>query len=195
MTPSEVLALCREKNVKVVDLRFMDFPGLWQHFSIPVSVLNEDSFEEGFGFDGSSIRGWKKISESDMIVVPEAGSALIDPFMAATTLVMICNIRDPITREDYARDPRNVAKKAENYMRSTGLADTCFFGPECEFFIFDDIRYDQTRPTPGTTSSTATRGAGTRVGRRAPTSATSRARRRVTSPFRRPTPSRTSGPR
>ena len=144
MTPSEVLALCREKNVKVVDLRFMDFPGLWQHFSVPVSVLTEDSFEDGCGFDGSSIRGWKSISESDMIVVPEPGTAMIDPFMQATTLVMICNVLDPITREDYVKDPRNVAKKAEHYMRSTGIADTAYIGPECEFFIFDDIRFDQT---------------------------------------------------
>ncbi|MHC4469398.1 MAG: type I glutamate--ammonia ligase [Planctomycetota bacterium] len=144
MTPSEVLALCREKNVQVVDLRFMDFPGLWQHFSVPISVLSEDSFEDGFGFDGSSMRGWKSISESDMIVVPEPETAMIDPFMQATTLVMICNVLDPITREDYVKDPRNVAKKAENYMRSTGLADTAYFGPECEFFIFDDIRFDQT---------------------------------------------------
>jgi glutamine synthetase len=144
MTPSEVLALCEEKDVRVVDLRFMDFPGLWQHFSVPVSVLTEDSFEDGFGFDGSSIRGWKNISESDMIVVPDPTTAMIDPFMQHTTLVMICNVLDPITREDYARDPRNVAKKAENYMRSTGIADTAYIGPECEFFIFDDIRYDQT---------------------------------------------------
>jgi glutamine synthetase len=144
MTPSEVLALCKEKNVQVVDLRFMDFPGLWQHFSIPVSVLDNDAFEDGFGFDGSSLRGWKNISESDMIVVPEPATAMIDPFMKATTLVMICNVLDPITREDYSRDPRNVAKKAENYLRSTGIADTAYIGPECEFFIFDDIRFDQT---------------------------------------------------
>ncbi len=144
MTPSEVLALCREKNVEVVDLRFMDFPGLWQHFSVPVSVLSESTFEDGFGFDGSSLRGWKSISESDMIVIPEPATAMIDPFMKATTLVMICNVLDPITREDYARDPRNVAKKAESYLRSTGIADIAYFGPEAEFFIFDDIRYDQT---------------------------------------------------
>jgi len=144
MTPSEVLALCNEKDVRVVDLRFMDFPGLWQHFSVPISVLSEQSFEDGFGFDGSSLRGWKNISESDMIVVPDPSTAMIDPFMKHSTLVMICNVLDPITREDYARDPRNVAKKAENYMRSTGIADTAYIGPECEFFIFDDIRYDQT---------------------------------------------------
>jgi glutamine synthetase len=144
VTPSEVLALCREKDVRVVDFRFMDFPGLWQHFSVPASVLTEESFEDGFGFDGSSLRGWKNISESDMIVVPDPATAMIDPFMQHPTLVMICNVLDPITKEDYARDPRNVAKKVENYVRSTGIADTIYIGPECEFFIFDDIRYDQT---------------------------------------------------
>ncbi len=143
MTPGEVLALCKEKNVKVVDLRFMDFPGLWQHFSVPVSALTEDSFRDGFGFDGSSIRGWKAINESDMIVMPDPATAFIDPFMEHTTLVMICNIQDPITKEDYPKDPRNVARKAENYMRSTGIADTAYFGPEAEFFVFDDVRFDQ----------------------------------------------------
>ena len=112
MTPSEVLALCKEKNVEVVDLRFMDFPGLWQHFSVPVSVLNEAAFEDGFGFDGSSLRGWKNISESDMIVIPEPATAMIDPFMKHTTLVMYCDIQDPITRERYSRDPRYIANKA-----------------------------------------------------------------------------------
>jgi glutamine synthetase len=144
MTPKEVLALCRERDVKAVDLRFMDFPGLWQHFSIPVSKLDEDVFTEGVGFDGSSIRGWQAINESDMPVVPDPGTAFIDPFAEHTTLVMICNIQDPITKEDYSRDPRNVARKAINYMKSTGVADTCFIGPELEFFIFDSIRADQT---------------------------------------------------
>ena len=144
MTPKEVLALCREKNVKAVDLRFMDFPGLWQHFTIPVGKLDEDVFEDGLGFDGSSIRGWQAINESDMLVVPQPETAMIDPFMELTTLSMICNIQDPITREDYSRDPRNVARKAVNYMKSTGVGDTCNIGPEGEFFIFDDIRFDQT---------------------------------------------------
>ncbi|GAB6164513.1 type I glutamate--ammonia ligase [Thermostilla marina] len=144
MTPKEVLALCREKGVKSVDLRFMDFPGVWQHFTIPVTALDEDTFENGLGFDGSSIRGWKKINESDMLVVPQPETAAIDPFAEIPTLMMICNIQDPITREDYSRDPRNVARKAVNYLKSTGIADTCYVGPECEFFIFDDIRYDQT---------------------------------------------------
>ena len=143
MTPKEVLALCREKDVKSVDLRFMDFPGLWQHFTIPVDKLDEDVFEEGLGFDGSSIRGWQRINESDMLVVPQPETAVIDPFATIKTLSMICNIQDPITREDYTRDPRNVARKAVNYLKSTGIADTCYVGPEAEFFIFDDIRFDQ----------------------------------------------------
>ncbi len=143
MTPREVLALCREKDVKSVDLRFMDFPGLWQHTTIPVSKLDEDLFDDGLGFDGSSIRGWQAINESDMLIVPQPDTAFLDPFTEIPTLVMICNVQDPITREDYSRDPRNVARKAVNYLRSTGIADTAFFGPEAEFFIFDDIRYDQ----------------------------------------------------
>jgi glutamine synthetase len=144
VTPREVLALCRERDVKAVDLRFMDFPGLWQHFTIPVGKLDEAVFEEGVGFDGSSIRGWQAINESDMLVVPDPTTAFIDPFMEQTTLVMICNIQDPITKEDYSRDPRNVARKAINYMKSTGIADTCYIGPELEFFVFDNIRCDQT---------------------------------------------------
>jgi glutamine synthetase len=140
--PKEVLALCREKDVKAVDLRFMDFPGIWQHFTIPVNKLSEDTFEDGLGFDGSSIRGWQAINESDMILVPQPDTAVLDPFTTLPTIAMICNIQDPITREDYSRDPRNVARKAVNYLKSTGMADTCFIGPEAEFFIFDDVRFD-----------------------------------------------------
>jgi len=143
VTPQEVLALCREKNVKAVDLRFMDFPGLWQHFTIPVTKLDETIFEDGIGFDGSSIRGWQAINESDMLVVPQPETAAIDPFCELPTLTMVCNIQDPITREDYTRDPRNIARKAVNYLKSTGIADTCYIGPEAEFFIFDDVRFDQ----------------------------------------------------
>ncbi|MHC2069941.1 type I glutamate--ammonia ligase [Bremerella sp. T1] len=148
MTPKEVLALCRENDVKAVDFRFMDFPGLWQHFTIPVSHLSEDTFEDGLGFDGSSIRGWQTINESDMLVVPQPDTAFVDPFTQLPTLVLICNIQDPITREDYSRDPRNVCRKAANYLKSTGIADTCFIGPEAEFFVFDDVRFDQ-RPQHG----------------------------------------------
>jgi glutamine synthetase len=148
VTPKEVLALCREKDVKAVDLRFMDFPGLWQHTTIPVRHLTEDVFEDGLGFDGSSIRGWQAINESDMLIVPQPETAFLDPFTQLATLVMICNIQDPITREDYSRDPRNVARKSVNYLKSTGIADTAYFGPEAEFFIFDDVRFDQ-RPQHG----------------------------------------------
>jgi glutamine synthetase len=143
VNPQEVLAVCREKDVKAVDFRFMDFPGLWQHFTIPVGLLSEDVFEEGLGFDGSSIRGWQTINESDMLVVPVAETAFVDPFTELPTLNMICNIQDPVTREDYSRDPRNVARKSVNYLKSTGIADTAYFGPEAEFFIFDDVRFDQ----------------------------------------------------
>jgi len=143
MKPREVLALCREKDVKSVDLRFIDFPGLWQHFTIPVGKLDENVFEDGLGFDGSSIRGWQAVNESDMILVPVPETAVLDPFTAIPTMSMICNIQDPITREDYSRDPRNVARKSVNYLKSTALADTCFIGPEAEFFVFDDVRFDQ----------------------------------------------------
>ncbi|QDT66085.1 type I glutamate--ammonia ligase [Calycomorphotria hydatis] len=141
MTPKEVLALCRECEIKAVDLRFMDFPGTQKHFTIPVKALTENSFEDGFGFDGSSMRGWQAINESDMLVVPQSDTAVVDPFFDRT-LAMTCNIQDPITREDYAKDPRNVARKAELYMRSTGIADVAMFGPEAEFFLFDDVRFD-----------------------------------------------------
>ncbi len=144
VTPREVLALCREKNVKAVDLRFVDLPGVWQHFTIPVDKLTEDVFEDGLGFDGSSIRGWQAINESDMLVVPQPDTAALDPFTALHTLSMTCNVLDPITHEDYSRDPRNVARKAVNYLKSTGIGDAAFMGPELEFFIFDDVRFDQT---------------------------------------------------
>jgi glutamine synthetase len=144
VTPRELLALIREKEVRAVDLRFMDFPGLWQHFTIPAAALEENVFEEGLGFDGSSIRGWQAINESDMLVLPVADTAFLDPFCRDRTLTILCNIQDPLTREDYTRDPRNVARKAVNYMRATGIADAAYFGPKIEFFVFDDVRYDQT---------------------------------------------------
>ncbi|MEK7842477.1 MAG: type I glutamate--ammonia ligase, partial [Deltaproteobacteria bacterium] len=144
MTPKEVLQFAKEKNAKMVDFKFLDFIGIWQHFSTPVSELNEEIFKEGLGFDGSSIRGWQPIHASDMLVVPDPVTAVMDPFMESPTLSLICNIVDPITREDYSRDPRNIAKKAEAYLKSPGIADTANFGPEPEFFILDDVRYDQT---------------------------------------------------
>lgn len=144
MTPKEVLATIREREVRAVDLRFMDFPGMWKHFTIPADTLEEFMFEDGLGFDASSIHGWQSINESDMLVLPVADTAFIDPFTRDVTLTMICNIQDPLTKEDYTRDPRNVARKAVNYMKSTGIADTAFVGPELEFFLFDDVRFDQT---------------------------------------------------
>ncbi|MEK6600017.1 MAG: type I glutamate--ammonia ligase [Deltaproteobacteria bacterium] len=144
MTPKEVLQFAKEKNAKMVDFKFLDFIGIWQHFSTPVSELNEEIFKEGLGFDGSSIRGWQPIHASDMLVVPDPVTAVMDPFMESPTLSLICNIVDPITREDYSRDPRNIAKKAEAFLKSTGIGDTAYFGPEPEFFILDDVRYDQT---------------------------------------------------
>ncbi|AKU93072.1 Glutamine synthetase type I [Vulgatibacter incomptus] len=138
----DVIALAREAKVTMIDLKFMDFVGIWQHFSIPVSELSEEIFEEGLGFDGSSIRGWAAIHASDMLVIPDVTTAVLDPFMKHPTLSLICNIFDPITKEAYSRDPRNIAMKAERYLQGTGIADTAYFGPEPEFFIFDEIRYD-----------------------------------------------------
>ncbi len=143
MTPKEVLAQIRQSEVTTVDLRFMDFPGVWQHFAIPADALTEETFEEGISFDGSSVVGWRAINEADLLVVPQSETALIDPFTARPTLSMICNIQDPITQQDYTRDPRNIARKAVSYMKSTGLADACRLAPELEFFVFDDVRFDQ----------------------------------------------------
>ncbi len=142
-TPKGVLDFIKKNDVKIVDLRFMDFPGLWQHCSYPISEFDESTFEEGLGFDGSSIRGWQAINESDMLLIPDPATAVLDPFTKEKTLIIIANIFDPLTRERYSRDPRNIAIKAEKHLISTGLADTAFFGPEAEFFIFDDIRFDQ----------------------------------------------------
>ena len=145
MTPKEVLAFAKEKGAKVVDIRFLDFPGVWQHFTVPMCELNESSFEDGFGFDGSSIRGWQPINASDMLVIPDPTTAKMDPFFEAPTLVLIGNIVDPVTRESYTRDPRYIAQKAEAYLKSTGIGDTAFIGPEAEFFIFDEIRFESSR--------------------------------------------------
>jgi len=132
----------KENGAQMVDFKFMDFVSTWQHFTVPISEFDEDTFEDGLGFDGSSIRGWQPIHASDMLIVPDPDTALMDPFTAIPTLSLICNIVDPITKENYSRDPRNVARKAEAYLKSTGLGDTAYFGPEAEFFIFDDVRFD-----------------------------------------------------
>ncbi len=142
MQPKDAIELGRKHNVVMVDLKFCDLLGQWQHTSVPFHRLTEDAFEDGFGFDGSSIRGWKAINESDMLLLPEAQTARMDPFMAQPTLSIICNIVDPITRQPYGRDPRYIARKAEAYLKSTNIADTVYCGPEAEFFIFDDVRYE-----------------------------------------------------
>ena len=145
MTPEQVLKMAEEKGAKVLDIRFLDFPGVWQHFTVPIRELSLSSFEEGFGFDGSSIRGWQPIHASDMLVVPDPNTAKIDPFYEVPTLVLIGNIVDPVTMESYSRDPRYIARKVEAYLKRTGIGDTAFIGPEAEFFIFDDIRFESLR--------------------------------------------------
>ena len=142
MKPSEVIALAKNENIEFVDFKFVDLLGIWQHFTIPIADFTTEIFEEGLGFDGSSIRGWAPIEASDMLVVPDPATALVDPFMDHPTLSLVCDVQDPITRATYDRDPRHVAKKAEAYLRSTGIGDVAYFGPEAEFFIFDDIRYE-----------------------------------------------------
>jgi len=143
MKPKEVLAFAKANKVEIIDLKFVDLPGLWQHFSISTSELNEDLFAHGIGFDGSSIRGFQAINESDMLLMPDPNTAMMDPFTELPTLSLICNIKDPITGQSYTRDPRYVAQKAEKYLLSTGIADTSYWGPEIEFYIFDNIRFDQ----------------------------------------------------
>ncbi len=142
----EVLDYIKKENIKMVDLRFMDLPGLSQHFTIPSDKLSEDDFTDGhsgLGFDGSSIRGWQSIHESDMLVKPDPKTAFVDPFMKEKTLVLFCNINDPASNKDYSKDPRIIAKKSEEFIKGKGIADTIYIGPEAEFFIFDDIRFDQ----------------------------------------------------
>jgi glutamine synthetase len=143
MTPRDVLKLAEQKKVLFVDLRFMDFPGLWQHTTCPINELTLESFDNGFGFDGSSIRGWQAINESDMLLFPVAETAKLDPFLMHPTLSIICDVRDPITKKEYSRDPRSIARKATTYLEKSKIADTAYFGPELEFFVFDHAWYDQ----------------------------------------------------
>ena len=143
MTSKEVLEIVKKNKVEIVDFKFVDVPGLWQHFSIPAVELTTDLFEDGIGFDGSSIRGFQAINESDMLLIPDPETAILDPFTEHVTLSLLCNIIDPLTRESYSRDPRYIAQKAEKYLKSTGLADTSYWGPEIEFFIFDSVRFGQ----------------------------------------------------
>jgi len=142
-SPAEVLDKARAAGVKVVDFRFVDLPGTWQHFSVPLSGLEEDVFTEGIGFDGSSIRGFQTIDESDMLLIPDPDSATVDPILQVPTLYLVCNVVDPVTRESYTRDPRYISQKAEDYLVRTGIADVSYWGPEAEFYIFNSIRFDQ----------------------------------------------------
>ena len=143
MQAKDVMALIKEKGIRAVDIRFIDLPGLWQHFTLSTKEFSEDAFEEGLGFDGSSIRGFQEIQESDMLLMPDPSTAFVDPFAEAATLVLIANVKDPVTGESYSRDPRYIAQKAESYLKSTGIGDTAYFGPEPEFFILDDVRFSQ----------------------------------------------------
>ena len=142
-SPGDVLNLIRDNEVQIVDLRFADLPGLMQHFSVPAHELTEESFDEGFGFDGSSIRGFQEIQESDMILVPDPGTAVVDPFRTHPTLILNCFVKDPVTGEPYTRDPRHVAAKAEKHLEGSGIAQLSYWGPEAEFYIFDSVRFDQ----------------------------------------------------
>ena len=149
MKPSEVIEFAKKNNVEFVDLKFIDFPGIWQHTTIPVQRLEESLFEDGIGFDGSSVRGWQPIHASDMLLIPDPETARMDPFQARPTLHLICSVFDPITKQAYSRDPRHIARKAEAYLKQTGIGDTAFMGPEAEFFVFDDVRFDHSRPNEG----------------------------------------------
>ena len=142
-SPEQVLAMARERGVQIVDLRFTDLFGMWQHFSIPVTELSADLFTDGIGFDGSSIRGFQHIHESDMILIGDPSTAVADPLSRIPTMLLTCDVYDPVTRGRYTRDPRFIAQKAEEYVRKSGIATTVYFGPEAEFFVFDEVRYDQ----------------------------------------------------
>ncbi len=140
--PAEALEWAGQTQATMVDLKFCDLLGSWQHMTLPLTSFDESCFDEGLGFDGSSIRGWQGIAESDMLLMPDPSSAILDPFTEAPTLSLICEIVDPITHEPYAKDPRRVAKRAEEYLRATNIADTCYVGPECEFFVLDSVSYE-----------------------------------------------------
>jgi glutamine synthetase len=148
MTPEEVLKFARERGAKMVDFKFTDVPGTWQHFSVPFSAFDADAFEEGIGFDGSSIRGFQEINESDMLLMPDPETAIMDPFTAVPTLSLVCGVAEPgSARKPYSRDPRHIARKAEEYLRASGIADASYWGPEAEFFIFDSVRYSSNQST------------------------------------------------
>ncbi len=193
-TPKSVIEKAKKAGAKMIDIKFVDTFGTWQHFSCPIRELTEEIFTEGIGFDGSSIRGWKSIEASDMLAMPDPATAFIDPFCAVPTLSLTCTSAETGTKELYTRDPRGIAQRAEKYLISTGIADQAFFGPEAEFFIFDNVQFDA---KPNGTFYSVDSGEGIwNTGREeGRTWATRFATRRVTSRSRPPTPSRTSAPR
>jgi glutamine synthetase len=140
--PKETLEWAGQTQAQMVDLKFCDLLGTWQHVTLPITAFDESAFDEGLGFDGSSIRGWQGIAESDMLLMPDAASAVLDPFTEAPTLSLICEIADPLTREGYGKDPRRIARRAEEYLNETGIADKAYIGPECEFFVLDSVSYE-----------------------------------------------------
>src|ERR1041384_8721566 len=149
-SPKEFFDYAKKQQAEMVDVKFVDLLGSWQHCSFPIDHLDDGTFDEGLGFDGSSIRGWMGIHESDMMAVPVVETTRLDPFYARPTVSLIANVVDPITRKDFSRDPRHIARKAEAYLTDTGVADTCYIGPEPEFFIFDEVRYEKKKKTQHT---------------------------------------------
>ena len=141
MSPEEVVRFCRDQGIGIIDLKFTDLPGTLQHLSTPLSELIEDNLADGYGFDGSSIRGFKVIEESDMLLIPDTNAAVVDPFLRIPTLTMFCNVMDPETRDLFSRDPRYVAQKAEDHLKGSGLADVSYWGPELEHFVFDSAQF------------------------------------------------------
>ena len=194
-TAKNIMKQIKDDEVKFVDLRFTDPKGKMQHVTMDVTAVDEDMFADGVMFDGSSIAGWKAINESDMVLMPDTTSAHMDPFFAQSTMVLVCDILDPISGEAYNRDPRSTARKAEAYLKSEGMGDTCYFGPEAEFFVFDDVKYKAIPTTPASSSIRPNcRPTTTPITRRA-ISATGRASRAAIFPFRRSTQRRTCAPR
>ena len=195
-TPEDVQKIAADGGAQVVDFKFIDLPGVWQHFSIPVEDLQPDIFEDGLGFDGSSVRGFQPIHESDMLLMPDPDTAYMDPMREAPTMSIICNVEDPLTRQPYSRDPRYIAKKAETFLEGSGIADTSYWGPEPEFYIFNDVRYSQSANSGLSIRWTRRKARGIPAEKkRAATSDTSCATRKGTSRFPRPTACRTSAPR
>src|SRR6516162_8153758 len=182
-TSGDVMKFAKDNKIEIVDLKFCDVPGLWQHFSVSANEFGEDVFEDGIGFDGSSIRGFQTIDESDMLLIPDPESAFLDPFADVPTVSLTCNVRDPVTGQPYSRDPRFVAQKAETFLKSTGVADISYWGPEIEFYILDNVRFDQSY-NYGSTTSTRRKGSGMQARRTDRTSATSHATRKVISQSR-----------